>query len=911
MESLVHTLLSNALAATVLAVIAAGLSRIGRRPAITHGLWLIVLLKLVTPPLVPIAIPGAPFWPAGSNLAIPAADSAAVSLVPVERLPLLEKENTLLSHTDISSSEMANDSTPAVAILTHDDDVAPRFSEPVPSAANTIGAISSSWSWEHVLLVGISIGALGWWILASLRIVQFQRLLNDARPVPAEWQFHTDALAERLGLGWKPAVFLVPGRVPPMLWAIGGEPRVLVPSQLWAEMGEAERTSLVLHELAHLKRRDHWVRWLELVVLGLYWWLPVAWWARRALREAEEQCCDAWVVWAMPQRARTYAAALLAAVEFVSGYRTAPAAASATSGSGHVSCLKRRLRMIVRAKTPKGLSWAGRIAVLGTAALFLPLAPSWARNGTAVLIDSSQPTGVDEKPLTEKTVPTAISLAERHDVSLKQRQIEKLMDAMVATDLELFEAQSMLEVKQQLLSQAERGEDEQSPREKVLLARITEEFKKDGEVQALLSEIQELNMRHDHAKNLARHLDDPARKTVREELAKRLARYDALWQEKYQEIRDRLTSFDSGKSILESIDELKFKVDTLTKKKEKQAALFGQIRVDLTMADDDKDAKDDDNKQETTRDAAEQIQEQLKDLIGKLGKQLTPVTEEIRKALERAVGDVHQSLEKEGLSAEELGKALERSQEDLRKSFENGGAINKELRDAIEHSRDEIQKALDRVKGSVRDQVETLKDKSRDLADQARDDLARAKESVEKDTSPGQAPKDDRSELEATRKQIRELEQLLRKSTRRLEELERRETRRVPAPRRERMPRGGFYARPKAESAPEAAPAPEVAPVPPQPPRGADAPAPPREPDAPAPPPSRRPSSDARPGPAGGRNVRRTPQANERRIQQLEERMKSLLKELESLKEEKSSSPDKQSNSRDTRPAQPGERIID
>ena len=33
--------------------------------------------------------------------------------------------------------------------------------------------------------------------------------------------------------------------------------------------------------------------------------------------------------------------------------------------------------MIVRAKTPKSLSWAGRIAVLGLATLLLPLAPSW------------------------------------------------------------------------------------------------------------------------------------------------------------------------------------------------------------------------------------------------------------------------------------------------------------------------------------------------------------------------------------------------------------------------------------------------------------------------------------------------------------------------------------------------------
>ena len=160
-------------------------------------------------------------------------------------------------------------------------------------------------------------------------------------------------------------MYLVPGRVPPLIWAIGGRPRLLVPSELWKATEDDERMTLVLHELAHLKRRDHWVRWLELVVVGLYWWNPVVLWACSRLREAEEQCCDAWVVWAMPHGARTYAAALLTVLDFVSGVPTAPAVASAMGAGRHVSCLKRRLRMIVSAKTPRGLSWAGRFAVLG------------------------------------------------------------------------------------------------------------------------------------------------------------------------------------------------------------------------------------------------------------------------------------------------------------------------------------------------------------------------------------------------------------------------------------------------------------------------------------------------------------------------------------------------------------------
>jgi hypothetical protein len=186
-----------------------------------------------------------------------------------------------------------------------------------------------------------------------------------------------------------------------MLWMLGGRARLLVPYELWPDLAESQQTALIAHELAHLKRKDHWVRWLDLAVAGLYWWHPVVWWARRGLREAEEQCCDAWAVWATPRGSRTYAAALLAVLEFVSGAPTAGVAAAAAviSGRRHVSCLKRRMRMIVQARTPKALSWAGRLGVLGLAALILPLAPTWAQKPDSPKPDSDRDSAtVDVKP---------------------------------------------------------------------------------------------------------------------------------------------------------------------------------------------------------------------------------------------------------------------------------------------------------------------------------------------------------------------------------------------------------------------------------------------------------------------------------------------------------------------------------
>lgn len=56
MSNLFEMLVSNSVVSGMLAVAVFGIARRIRRPAIAHCLWVIVLLKLVTPPLVPLRI---------------------------------------------------------------------------------------------------------------------------------------------------------------------------------------------------------------------------------------------------------------------------------------------------------------------------------------------------------------------------------------------------------------------------------------------------------------------------------------------------------------------------------------------------------------------------------------------------------------------------------------------------------------------------------------------------------------------------------------------------------------------------------------------------------------------------------------------------------------------------------------
>jgi beta-lactamase regulating signal transducer with metallopeptidase domain len=643
-DLLVHTLMSNAIAAICMAVIAVGLARMCRRPALTHSLWLLVMLKLVTPPFIPVSLPVA-------GLISSRESSPARS--PIDHDAGLVAEREPLPHFDAHDSEWAeiderSSDSPPPFVETEQDfaqaAIPQSASLSIKEEASSPSELEPGWSWEPLVLMVILAGAMAWWTLATARIIKFRRLLKDVQPASGEWQSQTDELAERMALARRPSLCLVPGRVPPMLWAIGGRPRLLVPSELWTRMVPDERTALLLHELAHLKRRDHWVRWLELVVGGLYWWHPVAWWARSALREAEEQCCDAWVVWTMPDRRRTYAGALLAAVEFVSGAPTAPAAASATSGSGHVSCLKRRLQMIVCAKTPKGLSWAGRFAVLAMAALALPIAPGWAQDKKSASIESDGTTGTKQKTIEGRVVdelrrdPELVALtnkisAARNQVDAKLNVTDKLIQGLkrqitkaeAEIDLKRSELKELhtkrnavvLQPEDRLKANKHEGHGVQptfkvvskDPIQKMLAEmdetdlelveamsmldvkrdaskqrtiRIEEEFKRDPDVQAFMQDFDETREHLERLKSSVRVPHDPARVAAQHQFDKLQREYNNLRTSKYPEILKRL----SGSSD-QAIKELEQKVATLKKKKSKLAERLGVIQIELKASNDD------------------------------------------------------------------------------------------------------------------------------------------------------------------------------------------------------------------------------------------------------------------------------------------------------------------------------------
>jgi beta-lactamase regulating signal transducer with metallopeptidase domain len=345
--------LLNAVLATILAVLVAVVAKLLRRPALAHALWLLVLLKLLTPPLVGVVLPVEPeSEPATRVVEIAAPELVEPPPAPGNRRRAAAVLGALLPHRPTAVATPATDSLPTLA------------------ESHSRGP---ALAWRPVLAGLWLAGSLVWFVRTSWHVGRFQRCLRHACRASPELQDRARTLAARLGVGRCPLLWLVPGAVSPMIWPVGRSPRLLFPASLLDCLDADQRDTLLLHELAHIRRGDRWVRLIELLATGLFWWHPVVWWARREIHEAEEQCCDAWVVWGSAGARRAYALALLETVAFFSRTRS-PLPATA-SGIGQVPHLRRRLTMIVQAQTPRSLSWPGCLAVLGLGFALLPLVP--------------------------------------------------------------------------------------------------------------------------------------------------------------------------------------------------------------------------------------------------------------------------------------------------------------------------------------------------------------------------------------------------------------------------------------------------------------------------------------------------------------------------------------------------------
>lgn len=311
------------------------LRAVRHRPELSYALWLLLMLKLVTPPVITV-------------------DLAALS-PPVQILNLLPSEN---------------DSSDAFPRRPH---LAPH-----PEAVAASHAHILAEHWTDLIWLGVAA------ILICTILRQQRRLTNLLASTlePPAWLEELSRQACRgLDLHHIPVIRLVEERVSAFLCRGKGGLFIVLPRALLKKLDRSQLLLVIRHELAHASRGDHWANLALSLACVVLWWHPLAWWIRRHARARQEEACDTLALANGGDRAR-YAGALLATIDLIrdsSDSVYVPATAMSDGRS-----FTRRIDMIVNNTQTVRASRMMRAVICGCAAVLLPLGFSLAADVEAV-----------------------------------------------------------------------------------------------------------------------------------------------------------------------------------------------------------------------------------------------------------------------------------------------------------------------------------------------------------------------------------------------------------------------------------------------------------------------------------------------------------------------------------------------
>ncbi len=137
------------------------------------------------------------------------------------------------------------------------------------------------------------------------------------------------------------------------------DPVVVIPEWMREELSSDELRQILLHELAHLRRRDDWTNLAQQVVKALFFFHPAVWWIEKKISLEREMACDDAVI-AETARPRAYAECLQRMAEKTLVRRTL---ALAQAAFGRVRQTSMRVAQILDANRPRKKAQLWKIAV--------------------------------------------------------------------------------------------------------------------------------------------------------------------------------------------------------------------------------------------------------------------------------------------------------------------------------------------------------------------------------------------------------------------------------------------------------------------------------------------------------------------------------------------------------------------
>lgn len=346
-----------------------------RRPYLAYVLWLVVLAKCLTPPV--ISSPGSIFswlrpavrtpqsFPAGESTPIRPGDFPAG--LPYPLTDIRTRSGAVLASElrqggDAGSVNLHSKYAPGGdwagtgnSVLT----AAPESAR-LPRCSTSLRLGGAVWILGCAALIAATL----------FRASRFVRALHREGFAPRpELEVLLTGLCRRLKVGRRVRLLVTSSPVGPAVVGLW-RPTIVLPALLVDGRDPSELEPVLAHELIHVRRGDLWTGLVQVLAQGVWWFHPLVWLANRRATRAAESCCDAAAVAELGCDPSRYARSLLEILELKRRLVSVPA----FPGLRPVDVTRERLESIMcigqgcRPRTP----WWCWVVMIVAAAATLP-----------------------------------------------------------------------------------------------------------------------------------------------------------------------------------------------------------------------------------------------------------------------------------------------------------------------------------------------------------------------------------------------------------------------------------------------------------------------------------------------------------------------------------------------------------
>ena len=396
------------------------------RAVFRYWIWLLVLLKLILP--TSLSSPLSLGYLIGDRLAyMDRDDTTSESKVklgetsPVNVPPFINLRNI-----------EADRFTPFVAAFVPNTKpiTAPVISKVEPIPDEDLSASVAPLSWQGVVLLLWLAAVIAMLLLLLQRTIFVKGLLRHACPPNNLMSDALEYCRDCMGVKRKVSLKVSFNATSPAVCGLF-RPVILLPQNLGPTLGSSHLRTVIMHELAHVKRGDLWINTVQVVLQVIYLYNPLLWLANAIIRRVREQAVDETVLVAMGPRAQQYPETLLSVARLA---WQRPALSLRLIGViESKSQLKERIKKMLERPVPKSakLGIAGILIIIALGAFLLPMAKA---NNSAADTSAVSEQFKAEKEAEIKMLQEKIMQLEKHLQQLqKQVQQKKSQIAVVET----------------------------------------------------------------------------------------------------------------------------------------------------------------------------------------------------------------------------------------------------------------------------------------------------------------------------------------------------------------------------------------------------------------------------------------------------------------------------------------------